>query len=100
METKQIDIDCPCCNTRLTVDVLTRQVLRHAPPEQLDETGKPVLDENRWDAANQKVAGRKGDAMDKFEAALGKERSREKDLDDLFEQAKKKANKKPADGEL
>ncbi len=97
METKQIDVSCPCCNTRLTVDVLTRTVLRHAPPEQLDETGKPVLDENRWDSANQKVAGRKQDATDKFDAALGKERSREQDLDDLFEKAKKKANRKPED---
>ena len=99
METKQIDVECPCCNTRLTVDVLTRTVLRHAPPEQLDETGKQVLDEGRWDAANEKVAGRRSDALDKFDAALGKERSREQDLDDLFEQAKRKAKGAPEDGD-
>ena len=97
METKQIDVSCPCCNTRLTVDVLTRTVLRHAPPEQLDATGKPVLDENRWVSANEKVAGRKQEAKDKFDAALGKERSREQDLDDLFEKAKKKAQSLPVD---
>jgi hypothetical protein len=91
MEIKQIDLSCPCCNTRLTIDVLTRTVLKHAPPEQVDDTGKPVLDEGRWDAANEKVSSRQDSALDKFDAALGKERSRESDLDDLFEQAKRKA---------
>lgn len=95
METKQIDLDCPCCNARLTVDVLTRTVLRHAPPEQVDETGKPVLDEGRWDQASDKVSGRKQAALDKFDSALGKEQSREQELDDLFEQAKRKAKKTP-----
>ncbi len=91
METKQIDISCPCCDTRLTVDVLTRKILKHAPPEQVDETGKPILNEERWGAANEKVSGRRAAALDKFDAALGKERTRERDLDDLFEQAKRKA---------
>ena len=91
METKQIDVTCPCCNTRLTIDVLTRAILRHAPPETVDETGKPVLDEGRWDEANRKVAGRRQASLDKFEAALGKEQRREKDLDELFEKARRKA---------
>ena len=91
MEIKQIDVTCPCCNVRLTVDVLTRTILRHAPPEKLDDTGKPVVDEERWGEANEKVSGRREAALDKFDAALGKERSRERDLDDLFEQAKRKA---------
>jgi hypothetical protein len=95
MNQKQIDVECPCCNARLTIDVLTRSILRHAPPEQLDDTGKPVLDEGRWDTANARVSGRKDASRDKFEAALGKEQSREKDLDDLFEKAKRKANRKP-----
>jgi len=97
METKQIDVECPCCNTRLTVDVLTRTILRHAPPGQVDETGKQVLDEERWDTANEKVTGRRSEAADKFDAALGKERTREQDLDDLFEQAKRKAKDEPED---
>ena len=95
MEIKQIDLACPCCNARLTIDVLTRTVLKHAPAEQVDETGKPVLDEGRWDVANEKVSGRRGAAQDKFDAALGKERTRERDLDDLFEQAKRKAKGEP-----
>ncbi len=91
MEQKQIEILCPCCNTLLTVDVLTRSVLRHAPPEQVDETGKAILDEGRWDAANQRVSSRGRAAQDKFEAALGKEKVRERELEELFEKAKRKA---------
>ena len=91
METKQIDVTCPCCNVRLTVDVLTRKILKHAPPEQLDETGKPILDEERWGTASEKVSGRRAAALDKFDTAMGKERTRERDLDDLFEEAKRKA---------
>lgn len=95
MEIKQIDIACPCCNALLTIDVLTRRVLKHAPPGQVDETGKPVLDEGRWDVASEKVSGRQDAARNKFDTALGKERSRERDLDDLFEQAKRKAQDDP-----
>ena len=91
MSTKQIDVSCPCCNTRLTIDVLTKAILRHAPPEQLDETGKAILDEGRWDEATGRVSDRKSASLDKFENALGKERSREKDLEDLFDKARRKA---------
>lgn len=98
MSPKQIEVTCPCCDTRLTVDVLTSTVLKHAPPEQLDETGKPVLDEGRWDSATARVRDRKSTSLDKFDAALGKEQSREKDLDDLFEKAKRKAKRAGDDG--
>ena len=95
MNPKQIEITCPCCDTRLTVDVLTATVLRHAPPEQLDETGKPILDEGRWDSATAKVQGRLAEGTDKFEDALHREQRREQDLDDLFERAKRKARPTP-----
>ena len=92
MGTKQIDVVCPCCNTRLTVDVLTRKILRHALPAQIDETGKAVLDPHRWDSAKQRVAGRGATSADKFEAALGQEKTRSGDLDDLFDKAKRKVH--------
>ena len=98
MAAKQIEVTCPCCDTRLTIDVLTRKILRHAPPGQVDETGKVVLDEGRWDEANQRVAGRREATGDKFDAALGKEQSRERDLDDLFEKAKRKAKGEREEG--
>jgi len=99
MEKKQIDVTCPCCNTRLTVDVLTRKVMRQAAPGQVDDTGKAVLDETRWDSAQEKVAGRKDASVEKFDDALGQERTREKDLDDLFDKALRDAKRKPPEEE-
>ncbi len=90
MEVKQIDVRCPCCSTLLTIDVLTRKVLRTAQPEEVDETGKTVLDEGRWDDANKRVEDRKDEARDKLDAALDYERGKENHLDDLFDKAKKK----------
>ncbi len=90
MGTKQIDVVCPCCNTRLTVDVLTRKILRHASPALIDETGKAVLDMGRWDSAKDRVAGRGATSSDKFDSALGQEKTRSGDLDDLFDKAKRK----------
>ncbi len=94
MGTKQIDVVCPCCNTRLTVDVLTHKILRHATPAQIDETGKAVLDPHRWDSANKKVAGRGAASADKFDSALGQEKTRSGDLDDLFDKAKRKVEER------
>src|SRR5688572_9514273 len=97
MSEKEIEVRCPCCEATLIVDVRTRTVLRHAPKAQLDETGKPVLDPARWDQAKSRVQGRTGKATDAFDAALAREQSRPKDLDALFEQAKKKADRKGED---
>ena len=74
METKQIEIDCPHCATRILVDIRTQQVLRSRRPEELDSTGKPVVGEADWDSALGRV----------------KERDRASKLDDLFEQAKER----------
>ena len=82
---KEIEIDCPCCEARLLIDVRTRTVLRHMLPAERDEFGKPKLDTGRWDAAVQKA---KGATEDAFDSALAKERARSKDLDDLFDRAK------------
>ena len=98
MNPKQIEVSCPCCAMRLTIDVLTSTVLRSASPAERDETGKTVLDEGRWDRANTKVKDRNERGQDVFDAALTKEKSREKDLDELFDKARKKAKRGP-DGE-
>jgi hypothetical protein len=97
MSIKDIEVRCPCCEATLVVDVRTRTVLRHAPKTQLDETGKPVLDPARWDQATTRVKDRTGKATDAFDAALAREQSRPRDLDALFEQAKKKADRKGED---
>jgi hypothetical protein len=78
----------------LVVDVLSAKVLMHAPKEKLDATGKVVLDEGRWDSARTKVAGRGKRGGDAFDQALGKEQTREADLDDLFKKAKDKVDRR------
>ncbi len=97
MVQKQIEVDCPCCDSRLVIDVLTAKVLKHVPPTKLDETGRPVLDGGRWDAASKRVKGRESRGTASFDAAVGKERSREDELDDLFRKAQDKLKRRRED---
>ncbi len=90
MESKQIEVECPCCSTHLTIDVLTRKIMRAVSPAEVDETGKPVLDEGRWDDASDRVEKRAEEARDKLETALSEERDKESRLDDLFDKARRK----------
>lgn len=94
MEKKDIRVDCPCCESRLEVDSRTGHILRWRRKEELDETGKPVLTEEDWGQANQRVSGRLDTATDKFEEGLAREQSRGRDLDDLFSKANEKLKKK------
>ena len=87
---KEIEIDCPCCEARLLIDVRTQSVLRHAPKGELDEFGKPRQDGGQWDSAHKTVADRKSRGTDAFDSAIDREKSRPKDLDDLFAKAKNK----------
>ena len=89
MSAKQIEVSCPCCDTRLTVDVLTQTVLKTAKPHEIDEFGRSKLDENRWDKASERVKERSAGA-DKFDQALDRERKRSDRLDDLFKKASDK----------
>lgn len=90
MEVKEIELDCPCCSTRLCIDVLTGTVVRSTAPQRIDETGRPQLDEERWGAAARRVQGRASEAGDEFNQALSIEQGKEARLDDLFEKAKRK----------
>lgn len=95
---KEIEIDCPCCEARLLVDVRTRTVLRHSMPAELDEFGKPKRGGTaKWDAAAGKIADRKARGTDAFDAALSKEKSRSKELDDLFDRARDKVDERRRD---
>ena len=67
---KQIEVTCPCCETLMVVDVLTQKIMRHAKPGQVDETGKAVLDEGRWDSAQDKVSKRTERGRDQFDNCL------------------------------
>jgi len=90
---KEITVDCPCCEAKLVIDVRTATVVRHATPDKLDEFGKPLQDQGRWDAAVDKVSGPRPGA-DAFDSALRKEQSRSRDLDDLFDRARSKVDRR------
>ena len=98
VDSKQIDVTCPCCSAVLAIDVRTSSVLRATPPGEVDELGKPKLDESRWDAATRRTASRTETSRVEFDGALEKERSREQDLDALFEKAKDKVRRRTQEG--
>lgn len=91
---KEIEIDCPCCEARILIDVRTQSVLRHTPKAELNEHGRPNGGTSAWDRAHARVTERRGRGTDAFDQALAQEQSREKNFDALFDQAKSKVNKK------
>ena len=95
MSSKEIEIVCPCCDTRLTVDVLTRAILKTITAQETDEFGQPKVNLDRWDAAAGKVKGRDHDAGSRLDDALDKEKKRADQLDDLFDRAKRKLDDEP-----
>ncbi len=90
MDNKQLEIACPCCQSRLAVDVRTGAVVRAVRPAQTDETGRPIVREEDWSTAVDKVRQRSDGAASKLDAALQKEREKSSRLDDLFKQASDK----------
>jgi len=83
MSSKQIDVTCPCCASRLTVDVLTGKTLR-------TERAVPESTGDKWSSAQQKVLGRTESGAEKLESALQEERDKKSKLDDLFRKAQEK----------
>jgi uncharacterized Zn finger protein (UPF0148 family) len=94
MDTKSLDITCPCCESRLEVDARTGKVVRWSKKSELDESGKPRVRESDWGQANQRVQQRMGSAAEKFDESLTREKTRGKDLDELFRKASDKLKKK------
>ncbi len=97
MENKQIEIDCPCCSSRLSVDVLTRTVVRAISPQELAEGDSTKRGDVRWEKASERVEGRTEKAKDKLESAISAEQSKEDRLDDLFKKANDKLKHKSED---
>lgn len=87
MSAKQIDVTCPCCSTRLTVDVLTRQILRRESPEAAQEG---VSGKDRWNSAQERVRDRTKSSEGKLESALDNERGKSARFDELFQKAREK----------
>ena len=83
MSAKQIDVTCPCCSARLSVDVTTGSVMRTRRPESSGEV-------DVWGSAQETVRGRTKSGADKLESALEEERGKKDKLDDLFRKAQEK----------
>lgn len=90
MESKQVEITCPCCSGRIWVDVLTGKVLRARPPGVVDEQGKPVVGEADWSQAVGNVKRRLETQGDRMNQALEREKDKEARLDELFRKASEK----------
>lgn len=93
MTQKEIRIECPCCHSRLEVDVLTEKVMRVL--EQEGQGSRHSSDGSAWTAAEQRVTGRARSAADRLEQSLEREKGKSKDLDELFRKAKEKLSQDP-----
>lgn len=87
MDAKDVRVECPCCQSRLEIDVRTGKVLRWSKRAEGDSAGKPATSESDWGTATDRVGKRLGAAADKFDQSLQREQTRTRDLDDLFRKA-------------
>jgi len=78
---KEIEVTCPCCQSRLAIDVLTAKVLRHERVEAVGGSG------DRWESAQDRVRGRTSSGTEKLDRALDSERGKADRLDDMFRKA-------------
>ena len=90
MEAKQFEVVCPCCTNRLTIDTRTQTVMRARPKGQVDETGKPKMDEQDWSQAFGKVKEREVSRDDRLGSMLDQERRRPGDLEERFRAARER----------
>jgi hypothetical protein len=88
---KEIEIACPCCQSRLSVDVLTGRVMRH------ERADAGAAGQDRWASAQDRVRGRTTSGTDKLDRALDSERGKADRLDDLFRKAQDRLRKPDAD---
>lgn len=85
MTSKEIDVTCPCCQARLTVDTRTSQVMRARPAEQHGDQPKDA-----WAEAQAKVRDRTTRSQDRLDTALEQEKTKEARFDELFRKAAEK----------
>lgn len=91
MSHKQIEVTCTCCSSRLTVDVRTGKVLRTVRAEDLDAAGRLRVRESSWDSVRGRVEKRTSEGQDRLDAALDREKNKSRTLDDLFTDARDRA---------
>jgi hypothetical protein len=83
MGSKEIEITCPCCAARITVDAATGKTLR-------SREAKPGGKTDAWESAQENVRQRTTRGADKLESALENERGKADRLDELFRKAQEK----------
>jgi len=81
----KVDVTCPCCSTKLVVDVGTGEILSEE---------RPAVDhEKSFDSAMDEVRGGEKRRDDAFAKAFDKTKNLDDVLSKKFEEAKKKAAK-------
>lgn len=86
--TDRIDITCPCCSTRLTVDVASSEILAEERPK-IDST-------KTFDAAVEEMRTSSQRRNEAFSKAFDRTQHLPDLLDKKFEEAKKKAARDPS----
>jgi hypothetical protein len=92
VNSREIEVTCPCCSARLVVDVRTAQVMKSVRKESAagsDTTTDP------WVAAQDKVRDRTRSGADKMDSALDYERGKSQRFDEFFKRATEKHAPKP-----
>jgi len=96
MSSKEVEVTCPCCTARLTIDIRTGQVLKRQVPAKEGEQG---LAKDAWESAQDRVRERSAEGKRKLDSALDYERTKEARFDELFKQATEKQKPKPEHGD-
>ena len=94
MSPKEVEVTCPCCTARLTIDIRTGQVLKRQLPAK-DAGGEAGKD--AWSSAQDRVRERTAEGKRKLESALDYERTKEARFDELFKKATEKNKGKPGE---
>ncbi|MDH3626118.1 MAG: hypothetical protein OES25_00505 [Acidobacteriota bacterium] len=80
-----VTVHCPCCETRLRVDVATEAIVsEERPKKKTDQT---------FDEAVQNVRAGAGRRQEAFDRAFQQQKNRDDLLDKKFAEAKEKAKK-------
>lgn len=86
----RIDVECPCCSTRLVVDAATGEILSEQRPKK-DAT-------KTFEDAMSRVRSGAGRRDEAFSKAFDRTRKLDDLLEKKFEEARKKAKKDPSAG--
>ena len=87
MSKKEIQIECPCCHSELTIERASDKIVAWQRAENFEaqstKSSSPKPDP--FEAARDRVQRRESGDQDKLGQALSRERNRERDLDELFD---------------